>query len=67
MKYVIGRCEYLTGCTQYLLVPRTLDKDGKRRDGEWFDEQRLKATNKRIEIDNGSTPGCDERSPSVTR
>lgn len=40
---VIGRCEYLTGCEQVLLIPK-VDKDGKRTDGEWFDADRCKVT-----------------------
>jgi len=36
----IGRAEYLFGCTQFLLAP-LVDKEGKRRDGEWFDEGRV--------------------------
>lgn len=36
---VTGRCEYLTGCEQVLLIP-PVDKDGKRVDGEWFDIDR---------------------------
>lgn len=35
-----GKCEYLTGCTQFLLQPPT-DKDGKFVDARWFDEDRL--------------------------
>ena len=38
---VLGRCHWLTGCNQYVVTPTELDKDGKRRDGEWFDENRL--------------------------
>lgn len=37
---VTGRCEYLTGCVQLLLSP-TVDKDGKRQEGEWFDIDRI--------------------------
>ena len=29
----IGRCVYLTGCVQVLLIPDKLTKDGKRPDG----------------------------------
>ena len=58
----MGRAEYLTGCTQILLTPTALDKDGKRRDGEWFDEQRIVADGKKvINLDNARTPGVDER------
>lgn len=37
---VTGRVEYVTGCLQYCLTPR-VDDEGKRRDSEWFDENRL--------------------------
>jgi hypothetical protein len=37
---VIGIVAYLTGCKQALIVPR-IGKDGKRREGEWFDVDRL--------------------------
>ena len=35
-----GRCEYLYGCDQYLITP-SVDKEGKRQDGEWFDDGRI--------------------------
>jgi hypothetical protein len=35
-----GRVQYLTGCIQYLLVPRG-ETENKLPDGEWFDEGRL--------------------------
>lgn len=60
----IGRAEYLTGCTQILLTPDKLTKDGKRPEGEWFDEQRLEVIqNKRISFDNTRTPGPDKEAP----
>ena len=37
---ICGHCVYNTGCSQVLLVPR-VDKEGKRLDGEWFDENRV--------------------------
>lgn len=37
---VTGRSEYLWGCVQYCVTPK-VDKEGLRRDSEWFDEQRL--------------------------
>ncbi len=39
--YVTGTVEYLTGCNQVLVQPRGLDKDGKKRDPEWFDDSRV--------------------------
>ncbi len=40
----MGRAEYLTGCTQYLVAPVKLDKDNKLGDAHWFDEGRLSIT-----------------------
>ncbi|KKM17983.1 hypothetical protein LCGC14_1670260 [marine sediment metagenome] len=37
---ITGRCEYLTGCVQYL-VTRTSIKEGDSVDDQWFDESRL--------------------------
>ena len=36
---IIGKCEYLTGCNQYGLVPRAIE--GKLGDTAWFDEGRI--------------------------
>jgi len=38
---LIGKAEYLTGCTQYALSPK-VDKDGKIQAAEWFDEGRIR-------------------------
>ena len=61
---VVGKAEYISGCTQVLLVPK-IKEDGKRIDGEWFDIQRLEqvAGTETIRLDNGSTPGCDRSAP----
>ena len=37
---IIGRIDYLYGCKQYGLCPKTL-KDGKIVDTLWFDEGRI--------------------------
>ena len=50
-----GRIEYVTGCTQYQVVP-PVDKDGKRRDAEWFDEARLEITARPIALPGASAP-----------
>ena len=61
---VAGRAEYLTGCTQCVVVP-PVGPDGSHRDAEWFDEQRLAVVDHRVVVlDNGSTPGCDVRPPA---
>jgi len=36
---IVGRSEWITGCTTYGIVPKA--EDGKRKDAEWFDEMRL--------------------------
>lgn len=61
---VIGFAQYISGCNQLLLVPK-IDKDGKRVDGEWFDEQRciIDESVETIALDNGDTPGCDIAGP----
>jgi hypothetical protein len=38
---VMARIDYLTGCNQCAVGPTKLDKDGKRTDWEYFDENRL--------------------------
>ncbi|MCK5235415.1 MAG: hypothetical protein KAR06_00405 [Deltaproteobacteria bacterium] len=38
---VIGRCEYLTGCAQYLVKPTKCDA-GKMPSSQWIDEAQLK-------------------------
>ena len=37
---ITGRCQYLTGCNQALLVP-PIKLDGDLIGGQWFDEDRL--------------------------
>ncbi len=37
---IVGRCEYLYGCTNYGLAPK-VGADGKRGDIEWFDRGRI--------------------------
>lgn len=61
---ITGRCEYLTGCTQYNLIPRA--KDGTYVEGRWFDEQRLNVDMGAdvVEVDNSQTPGADFDPPS---
>lgn len=38
---VMGRTEYLYGCTRYTLQSKTLDKDGKPQEWASFDEPQL--------------------------
>ena len=60
---VTGRCEYLSGCNQALVVP-PVGKDGNYKDGQWFDEQRLEVfKTKPVTLNNGTTPGFDKPAP----
>ncbi len=57
----VGHVEYLTGCNQTLVVP-PVDAEGKLRDGQWFDDQRLETCFQEgpaIQLANGATPGHD--------
>lgn len=59
-----GYVQYLTGCNQVLLIPK-VDKDGKVREGQWFDEQRMVEVKsaKPIVLDNRGRPGPDMPPP----
>lgn len=60
---VTGRAEYLTGCTQCLVVPKIGD-DGIFKDSVWFDEQRLDLTKSELfRLNNSRTPGPDKPAP----
>ena len=61
----IGHVCYISGCNQVLLAP-PINKDGNKRDAEWFDEQRLVQTSKKvIVLDNSRTPGFDKPAPKI--
>lgn len=61
---VTGHCRYISGCDQYLLQPK-VNKQGAKQDGQWFDEQRLKAVpnKKRVVLDNSRGNGADMIAP----
>lgn len=59
-----GHVEYISGCHQTLLSPRTTDP-AKMNDTQWFDDQRLEQdiVMPRVVLDNGATPGHDCEAP----
>jgi hypothetical protein len=61
----VGHCEYLSGCHQTLLVPKGKTKEGKQKESEWFDDQRLVLCGAAsiIKLDNSTTPGADKAGP----
>ena len=38
---VIGRAEYLHGCVQLLVQPKSLQENGQPTESRWMDEQRF--------------------------
>jgi len=61
---ITGHVVYISGCNQDLVNPR-VDADGKLRDSQWFDEQRLELVPGEtvVVLDNVETPGCDAEPP----
>ena len=58
-----GHVRYISGCHQVLLAP-PVDGEGKLRDSQWFDEQRLEEQDAvAIVLDNVATPGPDKTAP----
>lgn len=59
----IGYTEYISGCCQVLLTPEA-EYGTKRRDGEWFDLQRVVYKSEpAIVLENDQTPGFDQPAP----
>jgi len=60
---VLGRTEYATGCIQYGLINRNLNKDGELPNWQWLDQVRLVSTGKKVKIqkdDSGPAPAAPE-------
>ncbi len=60
---VTGHVDYITGCSQVLVAPKT--RDGAAVASEWFGVQRVAVDHDvaPIALDNGATPGCDRAPP----
>jgi len=58
-----GYVEYISGCNQALLAPK-IKEDGEFVKSHWLDEQRLhKIKSKKINLENGKSPGFDKQAP----
>jgi hypothetical protein len=59
---ITAKIYYMYGCAQYGITP-SVDKDGKRRDLEWFDEGRVQIGEKVIEPEDVKVEenGCESR------
>lgn len=61
---VMGRTEYMTGCTHYGLLSPELTKDGKIAEYEWIDESRLELTKKQAVRREGPSRSGPEQNPA---
>ena len=62
---VTARCEYLTGCVQFCVVPRSTD--GKMPDGSYIDEQRLeRIEGGALELENVAAGGPQRDTPPAS-
>ena len=59
---ITAKIFYMYGCAQYGITP-PVDKDGKRRDLEWFDEGRVEIGEKVIDPEDVKVEenGCEYR------
>lgn len=61
---VIGKVDYLTGCSQLLVQPNKLTSDDNVIESRWFDVQRVEVLNAPVvQFNNGATPGADKPAP----
>ncbi len=61
---VIGRIEYLNGCTQYAIKPKKA-KDGKVLDAEWVDSQQVEKIDGGLNIKKTGTGGSSALAPRL--
>jgi hypothetical protein len=57
-----GFCRYISGCDQVLLQP-SVDKDGKRSEGIWIDDERLIDVAAEKAVKRTSRRGADTPAP----
>lgn len=66
---IAGTAYYLTGCNQYLLLPKAV-KPHKKPAGHWFDEDRLEIIKEEVvkpEEVTGKRPGPEAPAPGGSR
>ena len=64
---IIGKADYLYGCTQYALKPK-VDKSGKPMDTEWFDDGRIEIIGQGVapkEVRGTKNGGPNEDAPKI--
>ena len=65
---ITGTCFYLTGCNQYLVVPKCKD-EFTNAEGVWYDEGRLEYLETVVKAEDVKAvgDGCDTTPPIGTR
>lgn len=64
---VVAKCKYLFGCAQIGISPK-INKDGLRKETEWFDKGRIKFVNEGVhkkEVQSAA-PGSENTHPKNT-
>jgi len=64
---VLAITHYYTGCVHYCLQSRKLDKDGKERTWESYDESRLVIAGKAVQLPGRREPPIPERREILAR
>lgn len=62
---VTGHARYITGCDQYLIVPK-VKEDGTSISGQWFDDSRLERVGETVlvlEPEDQPRTGADMEAP----
>jgi hypothetical protein len=59
---VTGRCEYITGCTQFLVQPK-LKEDGSFVESRWIDEDRVEVLDAPRVVLSIKKQGADKEAP----
>ncbi len=61
---ITAQVHYLTGCMQFCLSPK-IDKEGKIRDGAYFDHQRLEYVGAGVPFRSSDTGGPQRDAPPI--
>ena len=63
---ITGTCFYITGCNQYLIIPKSKNVNTKS-EGSWYDEGRLElmqAESIKVDEVKATNNGCDLQAPN---
>lgn len=65
---ITGRSQFITGCDQYVLIPKMKKGDTELAKGQWFDEGRLEVIGDGIAVEDvmAEKPGGPQRDQMET-